>query len=197
VVVFHTLPPNVTVDSIATTQGSCPGNYIGILTCYLGVLNAGLSAGITVRVTPHAPGVIQSTASVVHAYNEATASNNSSTISTTVNPDCTPRPRITQTVTRVGSGLLQVVATAQSTAGAPNNAISSIQFTVNGGNAAIQIPVGGATFTGDFTFPVSPPASSVTFRVQRNSPGAFTARYQFHDLCGAWSSFAGGGVGVP
>jgi len=86
--------------------------------------------------------------------------------------------------------------TAASTNGVPNNEIFSLKF-LGTPNATLELPVGGASgFAGAFTFELSTPSAQFTFLINRSGAGAFTARYEVNDECGAYKLFAGGGAGV-
>ncbi|MGH2955497.1 MAG: hypothetical protein ACRDL6_00680 [Solirubrobacterales bacterium] len=81
-----TLPPEVTLVSATSTQGTCEGT--STVTCALGALAGGSSATISVKVTPSAAaavaGTITNTASVVANEGDSDTSNNGASESTAV-----------------------------------------------------------------------------------------------------------------
>jgi uncharacterized repeat protein (TIGR01451 family) len=84
VTVTDTLPAGVTFVSATPSQGSCSGT--STVTCNLGTLGNGVSANVTIIVTPTVTGTISNTASVTSGVTDPNTGNNSSTASTTVNP---------------------------------------------------------------------------------------------------------------
>ncbi len=83
VVVTDTLPANVTVGSIFTSQGACSVAG-GTVTCNVGALAAGGTASITIFVTPTASGVLTNTAAVTATGPDANPANNTMTVLTRV-----------------------------------------------------------------------------------------------------------------
>ncbi|MEP6476039.1 MAG: hypothetical protein ABJC60_02090 [Actinomycetota bacterium] len=82
VVVTDTLPANVIFGSAVASQGSCAGTTT--VTCNLGSIANGSSAGITITITPVAPATITNTASVTASESDPYPANNSASQSTTV-----------------------------------------------------------------------------------------------------------------
>ncbi len=85
VVVADTLPEGVTFGSASPSQGSCSGDNASV-TCGLGALASGASAGIAINVTPLDSGVITNSANVTGAESDPNTANNSASITTTVDP---------------------------------------------------------------------------------------------------------------
>jgi uncharacterized repeat protein (TIGR01451 family) len=90
VTVTDPLPGNVHFDSVGSSQGSCtrstakPAPKDGTVTCTLGNLANGASAGITIVVTTTTPGTLTNTATVRGNESDPTLPNNSATATTTV-----------------------------------------------------------------------------------------------------------------
>lgn len=80
--VTDALPSNVQFVSADSTQGSCTGSTT--VTCDLGGVANGATAGVTIRVRPASAGSVSNTASVTATEADPTASNNTVTSSTTV-----------------------------------------------------------------------------------------------------------------
>jgi hypothetical protein len=90
---------------------------------------------------------------------------------------CTPRPPVSVTSARLGSGQLQV--TAQATGG--NNTIKTISFgQIRNATVVAQPSISGAI---------------ATFVIQRSAAGAVTVPFTVTDGCGEWKTFVGGGAG--
>ena len=84
VTVTDVLPAGATFVSSSTTVGSCSGT--ATVTCDLGALANGAGATVTIVVTPGSAGQLSNTATVSSTTDDPVAGNNSSTVSTTVNP---------------------------------------------------------------------------------------------------------------
>jgi uncharacterized repeat protein (TIGR01451 family) len=82
-VVTDALPSGVTFFSATPTQGSC-AVASGTMTCQLGSLASGGSAGVTLQVKPRLTGSLGNTAVVTAAESDPNGSNNSATAQTTV-----------------------------------------------------------------------------------------------------------------
>lgn len=83
VVVTDVLPAGVTFFSATATQGSC-AVASGTMTCQLGSLAAGGSAGVALQVKPRQTGALSNTASIAAATADPNVSNNSATAQTNV-----------------------------------------------------------------------------------------------------------------
>jgi CSLREA domain-containing protein/uncharacterized repeat protein (TIGR01451 family) len=91
VVATAVLPGGTTLTSTWASQGSCAGS--GPVTCDLGTVGSGGSAGITLSVkAPAAPGVIEASASVTSATLDPDAADDGASASVTVEP---PYPPVT------------------------------------------------------------------------------------------------------
>src|SRR4030095_8001424 len=86
VTVTDTLPSGVTFSSTSTTQGACTPNGNTSVNCALGSLPAGVTAIVTITVVPGNPGQITNTTSVGNNETDFDASNNSSSLATTIFP---------------------------------------------------------------------------------------------------------------
>ncbi|MCX7922107.1 MAG: DUF11 domain-containing protein [Clostridia bacterium] len=72
------LPPNITVSSIAPSQGSC--TQLGdVITCSLGNIPNNNSATVVIKATPNEPGLIKNFTSVSSSSADPNLSNNNST----------------------------------------------------------------------------------------------------------------------
>ena len=83
VIVTDTLPASVTFVSAVAGQGSCTQAFRKV-TCNLGDLGAGGSAGVQIVVQPKKAGTISNTATVVASESDPNPANNSATATTTV-----------------------------------------------------------------------------------------------------------------
>jgi uncharacterized repeat protein (TIGR01451 family) len=81
VMLTDTLPGSVTYVSATPSQGSC-NQALGVVSCSLGSLANGVSATVTIIVTPTTGGTLVNAASVVANEPDLTASNNSITLNT-------------------------------------------------------------------------------------------------------------------
>ena len=81
VVVSDIVPTQVSLVSVTPSQGTC-GTMGGQLTCTLGDLAAGASAGVTIVATRTAPEAFVNTASVSGGALDPDTSNNTSTVQT-------------------------------------------------------------------------------------------------------------------
>ena len=84
VMVADTLPAGVTFGSATTTQGTCSGTTT--VNCNLGNLAVGTSGIVTINVTPTSPGPLSNTATVTATQSDFDATNNSSSITTQIQP---------------------------------------------------------------------------------------------------------------
>jgi uncharacterized repeat protein (TIGR01451 family) len=80
------LPSGVTFKSDDTSQGSCSGPAGGTVTCDLGALANGASATVTITVTANATGKVKNSAVVSSDTSDPDMSNNTDSVTTTVNP---------------------------------------------------------------------------------------------------------------
>jgi len=84
-VVTDTLPSGVTFTSATPTQGSC-SQSAGTVTCPLGTIASGGSAGVTIKVTPSSGSSITNQATVSATTADPVLVNNSASATTTVDP---------------------------------------------------------------------------------------------------------------
>src|SRR5688572_14956121 len=84
VTVTDALPSGVAFVSSSPTQGSCSGT--STVTCNVGSLAVGASAVVTIVVTPSAQGQLANTATVSAGESDFDTSNNSSSITTFIQP---------------------------------------------------------------------------------------------------------------
>lgn len=92
-----------------------------------------------------------------------------------LNPCTQPTPRIAQTVTVAGPGMLRVTLSPKDA----GNAISTVSF---GARTNVQPVTDLALVNG-----------TATFTVHRTGPGASQLAFTATDACGSWPSFVGGG----
>ncbi len=85
VTVTDTLPSGVTFDSATATQGGC-SQSAGTVTCALGTVTNGNSAGVEIKVRPQSEGTITNQASVTSGAGDLNTSNDSASAQTTVDP---------------------------------------------------------------------------------------------------------------
>ncbi len=107
VTVNDPLPAGVAFVSSSPTQGTCSGTTT--VNCNLGSLAVGATAVVTIVVTPSAQGQLTNTATVTAGETDANPTNNSSSITTFIQPAATS-PSMTDpnlTVSTVVSGLDQ------------------------------------------------------------------------------------------
>jgi uncharacterized repeat protein (TIGR01451 family) len=112
VTVTDALPAGVTFVSSSATQGACNGTTT--VTCNLGSLAVGASAVATINVTPSAQGQVANTATVTAGESDFDSTNNSSSITTFIQP-AAASPSMTDpnlTVSTVISGLDQPTSIA-------------------------------------------------------------------------------------
>jgi uncharacterized repeat protein (TIGR01451 family) len=83
------IPQNATFVSSNASQGSCPANT-GTLTCSLGIIKANASAQVTLVVNSSVLGTLANSASVSATEPDPNTSNNSSSLSVTVQNPPTP-----------------------------------------------------------------------------------------------------------
>ncbi len=112
VTVNDALPGGVAFGSSTPTQGACSGTTT--VNCNLGSLSVGATAVVTIVVTPSAQGQLANTATVAAGETDSDSSNNSSSITTFIQPAATS-PSMTDpnlTVSTVVSGLDQPTSLA-------------------------------------------------------------------------------------
>ena len=80
-----TLPAGVTFDAATPTQGTC-SEASGTVTCALGTIADGSSAGVEIKVTPQGPGTITNDASVTSDLADPDSADRSASAETTVDP---------------------------------------------------------------------------------------------------------------
>ena len=151
--VSDTLPAGLTFVSSASTQGACSGT--STVNCNVGSLAVGASAVITIVVTPSGQGQIVNTALLTSAEGDFDSSNNSSTVTTLVQPAALSPSMLDPnlTVSTVLSGLNQPTSMAfigpndffvlEKTTGKVQRIVNSaLQSTV------LDLPVNGASERG-------------------------------------------------
>ncbi|MFN8636904.1 MAG: PQQ-dependent sugar dehydrogenase [Chloroflexota bacterium] len=105
---------------------------------------------------------------------------------------CSPRPRVTVTLTPNGAGQRLVTVAVTSNAGTtPPNVLKSIQFT--GISLATVQPTGGQAASTPFTLTLPANTTQTSFVVKRTAPGALMTRFTVTDNCGDWPTFVGAG----
>jgi uncharacterized repeat protein (TIGR01451 family) len=112
VLVADTLPGGVTFGSATTTQGACNGT--GTVNCNLGNLAIGVSAIVTITVTPTSQGPLSNTATVTASQSDFDSTNNSSSITTQIQPAAASPSMLDEnlTVSSVITGLNQPTSMA-------------------------------------------------------------------------------------
>lgn len=112
VTVTDALPAGVAFVSAAATQGACSGTTT--VTCNVGSLASGAGAIVTIVVTPSAQGQLSNTATATAGEADFDSSNNSSSITTFIQPAATSPSMLDPnlTVSTVISGLDQPTSLA-------------------------------------------------------------------------------------
>jgi uncharacterized repeat protein (TIGR01451 family) len=82
----NSLPGGVQFQRVTTSAGSCLWARGTSLTCSLGVLATGASAGITIVVQPRGPGVLTNTATVTANEFDPNPADNTASVQVTVRP---------------------------------------------------------------------------------------------------------------
>ena len=113
--VADTLPAGVHFVSATPSQGTCTGT--STVSCSLGTLANGLSATVTIVVTPTAPGTVVNTASTTGTERDPNEANNSATASTTVNSAPLPPFEVSNTNDSGPGSLRQAILNANAIAG--------------------------------------------------------------------------------
>jgi hypothetical protein len=116
--------------------------------------------------------------------------------STPVPSPCSPRPRVGVSTARGATGQLAVTLISSDQPATAGNAIASVAFD-RLDNGTVTIPGGPAGQSVPFSYALPSPAQSFGFTVNRvvaTSPT--TVHLRVFDVCGAWSTFVGGGVGA-
>ena len=98
---------------------------------------------------------------------------------------CSPRPPVTTSIVKEGSGVLRATIVATGT----NNTIRRLDFAPT--NAIVR-GTGLPDQTGAFS--TTPQTASSTFQILQRTPGAASVRLTVTDGCGTWQTFAGGGA---
>jgi hypothetical protein len=107
---------------------------------------------------------------------------------------CNPRPKVSVSTTRTGSGQLQATIAAQTSSGTPTNSLQSITVTRIDG-AVVQVNGSPIATGATITFPGG--TSQATLLIERQAPGAAShVGFSVTDACGEWKSFVGGGPGA-
>jgi YVTN family beta-propeller protein len=123
---------------------------------------------------------------------DQTGLSSTATVFITVNAvACGPRPSV-HVQSAVANGALQVTVSASDVGGPTQNELRELRFAAPANG---RITLNGQAQTGAFTH--TPPAGtpSVTFSVQRVTPGqATTVPLTVVDRCGTWPTFVGGGA---
>ena len=153
VTVNDALPAGVAFGSSTPTQGACSGTTT--VNCNLGSLALGATAIVTVVVTPSAQGQLVNTATVTAGETDSNTSNNSSSITTFIQPAATSPSMLDPNlmVTTVVSGLDQPTSMAFL---APNDffvlekATGRVQRAINGvvSATALDLAVNNASERG-------------------------------------------------
>ncbi|HEX2269887.1 MAG TPA: PQQ-dependent sugar dehydrogenase [Pyrinomonadaceae bacterium] len=153
VTVSDTLPAGLAFVSAATTQGACSGTTT--VTCNLGSLANGAAAIVTITVTPSAQGQLANTATVAAAETDFDSSNNSSSITTFIQPAAATPSMLDAnlTVSTVVSGLEQPVSLAFLAANdflVLERATGRVRRVVNGvvSSTPLDLPVNNASERG-------------------------------------------------
>ena len=121
-------PAGVSFVSANTDNGRCT-EASGTVTCNIGYYTNGGVNTVRIVVRPTASGVLTNSVTVTTGSFDPDGTNNSATVTTTADLNCTtPRPGVGHTVTLVSAGVLRVDLSAASTAGVPNNRITSVRF---------------------------------------------------------------------
>ena len=150
VTVTDALPAGAVFVSSSTTQGACSGT--STVTCNLGSLAPGASAVVTINVTPSAQGQLANTATVTAGESDFDSTNNSSSITTFIQP-AAATPSMTDpnlTVSTVVSGLDQPTTIAFLAANdflILERATGRVKRVVNGvvSSTPLDIPVNNAS----------------------------------------------------
>ena len=113
------------------------------MTADRGIAARGIRHGDTRGDAHPKPGQLSNTASVAATSPvDSTSGNNTATatttVITTVQSSCQPRPNVGVTTSRGAPGQLNATIAAQTSVGTPTNSLSSVRFTRNQ-NAAVQL----------------------------------------------------------
>jgi uncharacterized repeat protein (TIGR01451 family) len=209
VVVNAPVPSGATFVSATSSQGNC-AQASGTVTCQLGALDPSAQATVTVVVTATQVGTLSFAVTVANSGGQVdpTPDNNQASATTTVQTapqitSCSPRPRAVVQAQPAGVGRIRAAFTATTNAGQSQNVIGSVQIT-QANNATVDVPVQPGIPTAQNglgsgqQIVLSPLQPTVYVYVQRSQPGPFTAHFLVGDGCTpAWSTFVGGGAGVP
>ncbi len=162
VTVTDALPASVTFSSASASQGTCT-NIAGVVTCNLGALTNNGVAAVTISVLPNVPAQLTNTAVVTGLTPDPVASNNTASITTTVNspPPFVVRPGNldygTLLTGQTSNQSFTVINNTQALlTGAVALAIDDSPFALPGGNP-FTIPAGQ---TGTVTVAFSPTSAS-------------------------------------
>jgi len=147
VTVTDALPASVTFSSAAASQGTCTTNG-HVVICALGSLTANAVATITISVVPNLAGILTNTAVVSTATPDPNPTNNTATVTTTVNSPpswfispsslsfgtLTSGQTSNQTFSVINHGLARLTGTvALVTSSGPFVITNGSPFSVNGG----------------------------------------------------------------
>ena len=153
VTVNDALPAGVAFVSSTPTQGACSGTTT--VNCNLGSLAAGATAVVTIVVTPSAQGQLANTATVTAGETDSNSGNNSSSITTFIQPAATSPSMLDPnlTVSTVVSGLDQPTTMAFLAANdffVLERATGKVQRVTNGvvSSTALDLPVNNASERG-------------------------------------------------
>jgi hypothetical protein len=105
---------------------------------------------------------------------------------------CAPRPPVSIASANTGDGRLRVAVTAGTASPNDANRLTELRFQA-GTNALIDV-AGQTGRSGPFTVTLTEHPTSITFDVQRATPGQpTTLPFIVADTCGDWPTFVGGG----
>ena len=138
VTVTDILPGGVVLISATPSQGSC--SVTSVVTCALGALANGGSGTVTLLVTPTTVGTLSNSASVTGNDADPNPSNNTATITTTVNMQW-----FALTVTKIGTGSGRITSNPMGIDCGPT---CSAPFAYGTSVTLTATPATGSTFTG-------------------------------------------------
>jgi uncharacterized repeat protein (TIGR01451 family) len=188
VTVTDALPASVTFRSASASQGTCT-SIAGIVTCSLGSLASNTVATVTISAVPNVPGLLTNTAVVTALTPDPVASNNQSSVITTVT---NPPPF----VVHPGSLDYGTVLTGQ-TSNQVFSVINNTQTSLTGTVALATVGSPFAVVSGN-PFIVSPGQTGpVTVAFSPISAGSYTDSVVFTSDTVVWSNTVTGAALTP
>ena len=188
VTVTDALPASVTFSSVSASQGTCT-SIAGVVTCSLGDLTNSGVATVTISVLPNVPGLLTNTAAVTALIPDPVASNNTSSVITTIS---NPPPF----VVRPGSLDYGTILTGQ-TGNQVFSVINNTQAILTG---TVALATAGSPFAVVSPNPFNVSAAqtgAVTVTFSPIAPGNYTDSVVFTSGSVVWSNAVTGAALTP